>query len=244
MIKNLLNKTLNILFPKNIKCIFCGEEVNENQFSLCDKCEKDFDKNYKICERCGTVVKSESNYCLVCLNNQREFNYARAPFIYKDKVVSAIHNFKYSGAKYLAEPFAKLMINSFLELKELIGNFDFIIPVPMHKNKLKKRKYNQSKLLADEISKLVSITVLDNVIVKVKNTDSQTTLSRKDRFKNMEDVFKITDKKIVKNKNILIVDDVLTSGATTESMSKLLKRNKANKVAVLTFARTEVENLN
>ena len=59
----------------------------------------------------------------------------------------------------------------------------------------------------------------------------------------MEDVFEIADKKLIKNKNILIVDDVLTSGATTESMSQLLKSNKANKIAVITFARTEVENL-
>lgn len=240
-IKHIFEKVLDVLFPQNIKCMFCGEEVNESEFCLCDKCAQTVERCEKVCDCCGSVLKSESKYCLICLNNKREFDFARAPYVYKGKVIAAVHNFKYNGAKYLAKPFAKSMLSSFNELNSLIGGLDFIIPVPMHKSKLKKRKYNQSKLLADEISKLTNLPVYDDLVVKVKNTESQTKLSRQDRFKNMKDVFVITDKGKVKGKNILIVDDILTTGATTESMVKLLKTNHANKIAVLSFARTDAD---
>lgn len=240
-LKQVIEKVLDFLFPQDIKCIFCGEEVNENEFCLCDKCSNEVDKCVKICDCCGAVIKSEAKFCVVCLNNKREFDFARAPYVYKGKVIEAVHNFKYNGAKYLAKPFAKLMLSSFNELNKLSGGFDFIIPVPMHKDKLKKRKYNQAKLLADEVAKLTNLPVEDNLLVKVKNTESQTKLARKERFKNMKDVFEITDKRKVKNKNILIVDDILTTGATTESMAKLLRKYHANKISVLTFARTDFD---
>lgn len=240
-IKHIFEKVLNVLFPQDIKCMFCGEEVNESEFCLCDKCAQNVERCEKVCNCCGSVLKSESKYCLICLNNKREFDFARAPYVYKGKVITAVHNFKYNGAKYLAKPFAKSMLSSFNELNSLVGGFDFIIPVPMHKDKLKKRKYNQAKLLAEEVSKLVNLPVYDEIVIKVKNTESQTKLSRQDRFKNMKDVFKITDKRKVKGKNILIVDDILTTGATTESMAKLLKACYANKIAVLSFARTDVD---
>lgn len=240
-VKQFFEKVLDVIFPQNIKCIFCGDEVNENEFCLCDNCAKNVERCENVCLCCGANLKSEANYCLVCLNNKREFDFARAPFVYNGKVKSAVHNFKYDGAKYLAKPFAELMLSSFNELEKLIGKFDFIVPVPMHEDKLKKRKYNQAKLLADEISKLVELPSYDDLITKIKNTDSQTQLSRTDRFNNMKDVFKINSIKKVKGKNILIVDDILTTGATTKSMAKLFKKKGANKVAVLCFARTNIE---
>ena len=151
-IKKFFNKILDVVFPPNISCIMCGEEVNKSDFCLCDNCEGSISYCEKVCNICGDPIASEANICNVCAGRKREFDYARAPLVYKNNVVRAVHNFKYKGNKYLAKPFAKIMLASFNDLVGLAGNFDLIVPVPLHKDKLKKRGFNQAQLLAKEIS--------------------------------------------------------------------------------------------
>lgn len=240
--KEKLNRTLEILFPKNFRCFLCSNEVDESKLGLCDACENSDIFCDKVCECCGTPVKSEANYCMICLNNKRAFDYARSPVKYEGKVISAVHAFKFDGKTYLAEKFAKVMLKSFEKLKEKAGNFDYIVAVPLHKDRLKKRGYNQALLLAKEISKLTNIPVLENVVIKTRVTPSQRNFTRKERIENVKDSFAVIDnEKILKNKNILIIDDVLTTGATTEAIAEKLRKAKAGKVCVLTFARTDAE---
>lgn len=240
--KEKLNRTLEILFPKDFKCFLCSNEVDESENCLCNACENSNIFCDKVCERCGTPVKSEAKYCLICLNHKREFDFARSPMKYEGNVISAVHAFKFDGKTFLAEKFAKVMIKSFNELKEKVGNFDYLIAVPLHKKRLKERGYNQALLIAKEISVLTNVPVLEDVVIKTKATPSQRNFSRKERIENVKDSFKVVDKdKILKGKNILIVDDVLTTGATTEAISEKLKKAKANKICVLTFARADVE---
>ena len=240
-IKIFFEKLSNILFPENIKCILCNDEVDENKFCLCDNCAKTDIFCEHICDKCGTPVRSEAEYCLFCSGKRRSFDFARAPLVYTNKVVASIHSFKYDGKKYLAKPFAKLMFESFKTFEDKGIKFDYIIPVPLHKNKLKKRGYNQSELLAIELSKLTDVPTLCDNVVRIKETSTQTELTRKERFENVKDAFEILDKSVVKNKNILIVDDVLTTGATTESLAEKLRRCGCNKICVLAVARADIE---
>ena len=240
-IKKFFNKILDVMFPPNLTCIMCGSEVNESEFCLCDSCEGSLERCNKVCEICGNPIKSEASVCVVCAGKKREFDYARAPLVYKNNVVRAVHNFKYSGKKYLAKPFAKIMFSSYNELKDLVGNFDMIIPIPLHKDKQKKRGFNQAELLANEIALLADVKVEKDLVKRVKNTTTQTELSREGRRANLENAFELIDKSKVKGKNVLIIDDILTTGATTESLSKLLKNAKAKHICVLTFARTDIE---
>lgn len=240
-IKEFFNKILDVVFPPNISCIMCGGEVNKSELYLCDSCEAEVEVCEKVCMFCGAPVRSETKICMVCAGKKREFDYARAPLVYKNNVVRAVHNFKYKGNKYLAKPFAKIMLSSYNQLKDLAGEFDMIIPIPLHKEKLKKRGFNQAELLAKELSLLTEIPMFKALAKRVKNTATQTELSSKERRQNLENAFELTDKSKVKNKNILIVDDILTTGATTESLAKLLKGAKAKNVCVLTFARTDIE---
>lgn len=241
-VKEFFNTTLNILFPSGIKCFLCGKEVDENTYSLCDNCGKKDIFCTKVCEKCGTPVKSEANYCIICRENVRKFNYARAPLIYKDEVIRSIHQFKYAGKKYLAKYYAKIMLQSFAKLQKYVDNFDYIIPVPLHKNKLKQRGYNQSELIASEFAKLTNIKLKNNLVTKIKETPSQTNFTKAERYENLKDAFSVVDKTKIKGKNILIIDDVLTTGATTESLTSILKKAKANKVCVLAVARADIEN--
>ena len=243
-VKEFFNKFLEFVFPSNIKCIFCDNEVNESEFCVCDACEELINTVDKTCRTCGVPVHSEADYCIRCLDNKREFEYARSPLVYFGRVKSAIHAFKYDNKKYLAPHFAKLMVSSYNKLVNLVGEFDFLLPVPLHEKRLKQRGYNQAELIANELSKLVEVEVLTDVIERVKNTESQTTHTRDERIKNMEKAFIISNKNKIKNKNVLIVDDVLTTGATTECIAKLLKKNKANKVCVITVARVDLEKIN
>ena len=111
---------------------------------------------------------------------------------------------------------------------------DIITFVPMHPKRLKKRSYNQAELLAKELSKILNVQLVD-CLQKVKDTKNQAKLSREERIKNLSDSFKV-DKNLVKNKAVLLVDDVLTTGSTADTVSKVLIKAGAEKVRVLTLA--------
>ena len=239
-VKEFLNKISCMLFPEDITCIFCGNEVNKSNFCLCDHCEKEIFKTPKRCLKCDNPINNEANFCSICSNHLREFDSARARFIYKDKVASKIKQFKYENKKFYARPFARLMLVSFLELINLGYKFDYIIPIPLHEEKLKARGFNQSELLAEEFSKLVDIPVNTKLAKRIVNTPSQTNFSREERELNMKNAFKITNRTLCKNKNFLILDDIITTGATSESLAKALKKAGAGQVCVIALARTQI----
>ena len=132
------------------------------------------------------------------------------------------------------------MLVSFLELINLGYKFDCIIPIPLHEEKLKARGFNQSELLAEEFSKLVDIPVNTKLAKRIVNTPSQTNFSREERELNMKNAFKITNRTLCKNKNFLILDDIITTGATSESLAKALKKAGAGQVCVIALARTQI----
>lgn len=239
-VKEFLNKISCMLFPEDITCIFCGNEVNESLLCLCDECQKELFKSTKRCQKCDNPIHSEANFCSVCQKAPRNFDCAKAKFIYKNKVAAKIKEFKYDGKKFYAKYFARLMLISFLELQKLGYKFDCIVPIPLHKDKLKQRGFNQSELIANELSKLVNIPVINNLAIRTINTQTQTTLNKTEREENMKNAFKITNKAFCKNKNILILDDIITTGATAESLAKEFKKAKANKVCAIALARTEI----
>ena len=238
-IKTFFNNVLEKLFPSNITCFLCNDEVGDSEFSLCEKCEKTLPWNKNFCLKCGTPVHSLANYCLSCKNYKRYFKYAKSPLIYKDKIAFAIKQFKYDNKKYLAKYFAKFLELEYRNIKMQDKDIDYIIPVPIHENKIKSRGYNQSNLLAEQLSKMINIPVLDNVLLRIKETKSQTKLSFAERQENLESAFKVLNKSKIKGKSILLIDDVLTTGSTASHCSKCLLEAKAKEVVVLTIATTD-----
>lgn len=234
------DKILDIVFPKNFKCIFCGDEISATKPPyVCDKCLKSlpFIKG-KICLRCGEPIFSMSDYCIKCKDNIRFFNVARAPFVYDKPISTVIHGFKYNNQKYTFESLAKFMANCYLE-----NDFDaqVIIPVPISQNRLKERGYNQAELLCRQLANQLNLPLQTDVLVKIKHTKPQTTLNYHERQKNLMGSFDVQNVDKIKGKNVLVVDDVLTTGATINCCSELLKLSKVNKVFVLTLARTQSE---
>jgi competence protein ComFC len=237
-IKKFSKIILDVVYPTDIKCIFCGDELDKKTSECtCESCLSKLPYNDKqICDCCGVSIDSISPICNECHSQTPSFFIARAPFEYADKIKSIINKFKYNNTKYLAKPLSHFMAKEYLKHN---FNCNFIIFTPLFIEKLKVRGYNQAELLANELSLILNLPVRNDIIIKVKNTLSQTTLNHAERKLNLENAFKIVNKKAVKNKNILLVDDVFTTGATIEAISNLLKKSNA-KVYVLTIAHTNL----
>ena len=238
---NILKWFSDLIFPEGITCNFCGDEVFHNEsHSLCEKCIKElpFMPN-NVCKICGGDLVADEKVCLFCKNSKRYFDIARAPFVYKDGVANAIKSFKYKNRRYLAKTFAH-----FLAIEFYKNDFkpDLIIPIPLHEKRYKKRGYNQSELLAVELSKIIDVKVDTKAFQKIKHTEFQTNLNYEERQENLKESFAVVDKDVLKNKSILLIDDVFTTGATLKTASKCLKTNgKVKKIFCLTVAHRILE---
>jgi ComF family protein len=146
--------------------------------------------------------------------------------------------FKYGGEKYLREFFAEELKPVFLKH---VGYADVIVYVPTTNKKVRQRGYNQGEVLAREFSKFSQIPVVD-AIQKIKETESQVGLTLKERRENLKGSFKVVDKKAVKDKRVLIIDDVMTTGSTVETIAEKLKSAGAREVIVLTVASVNFKN--
>ena len=238
--KNLRNFLAKTIFIKDIKCLFCGKELEEDsRYSTCDDCLQNlpFLKG-KVCAKCGEPLKSKAEFCLRCKNHiDRGFDKARAEFLYDGVISDAIKEFKYHGKKYYAEYLSKFLFDVYVR-----NNFDcdVVIPAPISQNGLKARGFNQVELLCESFEN-AGMIVNTNCIVKVKETQNQVALNFKDRQTNLDGAFKVIDKSVVKNKNVLLVDDIFTTGATVTELSNTLKRAGANKVFVITLCHETIK---
>lgn len=231
----------NLLFPKHIKCVFCGNELATDFYNdTCKECLNNlpFIKNY--CDRCGLPVKVGTiGVCQNCKTTNYNFNFARSVFEYKDKVVRVVRKLKYHNGKYLVES----MANSMAELYSTTSlQADIVTNIPMHIKPFKKRGYNQSKLLAEKFASKTNLPCVE-LCSCVVNKPSQTSLSYSERKENVKDSFAFNKeyKEQIKDKVVLIIDDVITTGATTSEIAKVLIENGAKACNVLTFAHSVVE---
>lgn len=235
------DKLMKLLFPDNLKCFICNRDIpaDENK-TYCDHCAENspFNKGHR-CKVCDTQISGDSLVCDFCQSHHRSFNKALAPMKYEGDIKNLVLKLKNDNAKYLAPKMAKLMAD---RINDESLDVDIIIPIPLSPKSLKKRGYNQSELLATELGKILNKEVNLTALSKIKETKHQKELTYLDRQKNLHDAFKVTDKKAVFGKNILLVDDVITTCATANECSKVLSKF-AKRVYVVSFARSEYKNL-
>ena len=234
-IKELINKFLKKYFYNpNWRCLACGREIFENQ-KFCLECENTLPHNDgAICEHCGRAVTAFEPYCSTCKNILVDLDKCRSPFVYAPPISTLIKKAKYNRGIYIIDYFAEQLS---LTYYQNYFNADYLTFIPMTEKAEKKRGYNQSKVLAEKLSVIINVPVID-CIKKVKETERQATLGRLERLKNLDGAFRVFDKKSVKDKNILIIDDVSTTGATAEIVAKRLKNAGAKIVNLLTVAST------
>lgn len=224
-----MKNILDLFFPK--QCIVCKKEGSY----LCDDCLSMININpfrYCLCEKMEKKDKCEN-----CKNRNLDKIYSACSF--NDRIVQlAIHKFKYSYIKELAVPFSFLILRHLQMVDCQLCNF-ILIPIPLSDKKKKKRGFNQSEEIAKIISEVTKIETDFNCIIKVKDNKSQTELTKKERIENVKNTFKVI--KNIEDKDILLLDDVYTTGSTMEECAKTLKSAGADKVWGITIAREMVD---
>ena len=238
--KGLPEKAKGLVYPDNLTCDLCGEELMvKSRYNLCSKCIEDLliiDGN--ICLNCGVAIDNEAEYCDRCQHTQSVFKINRSPMIYDGKARDAIHALKFGGKKYLVKTIGAMMADTFLKYN-MEG--EIIVPVPMTEKDKKKRGFNQAELLAYEVGARLNIPVLP-ALKKTKETSMQKELSGKDRAENLTKVFEVVYPQ-VKDRKILLIDDIFTTGATANECAKALLKGKCKEVSVLTACITKLKPL-
>lgn len=228
----LLKKATNLIFP-NV-CVSCECIIDEN-LNLCSECNKKINfltKHY--CNVCGVVISDNIYTCGKCIINPPPFKVIRSVFAYDQHSKNMIINFKFFDNLNYVKIYAKWIHQA---NQDTFQNAEVIIPIPLHKMRLFKRKYNQAALLAKELSKLSNLSYTPFAIKRLRHTAPQAGLSLKQREKNLKKA-KTSNKKIIKNKIVILVDDVVTTGATVRSCSQEILNSGAKEVRVLSLART------
>lgn len=238
VVEKIKETVVKAVFPDDVTCDICGNElVADTRYHLCSTC---IDKmpliKGQVCLDCGVPMANEAEYCIRCQMSDFKFACNRSPLVYDGEGRHLVHKFKFGGKKYIAHTLGAMMADTFIS-NGMKG--EIIVFVPMTADEEEKRGFNQSELLALDIGKRLGLPVLP-ALAKVRSTSEQKSLSGKDRAKNIEGVFVLKQPE-VKDRMILLVDDVFTTGATANECAKVLLKGKAREVYVLTSAVTKHE---
>lgn len=233
---NIFKSLLDIIFPDNLTCNLCGKEVFDGQM-FCAKCKSTVTfNNATTCPLCGRKTNLPE-ICMECKDKAPLFDKAVSAFVYDGGARELVIDFK-NSKPYLKEYFADLLADKCAQFDDADG----IVAVPMTKKSYRKRGYNQSELLAKALSKRLKIPYIKYAVDKVKETAGQKTLTKREREQNLKGCFK-ADRDLVSGKNLIVVDDVLTTGATADAMCKELKLRGATKVYFATVASVKYEEI-
>jgi ComF family protein len=231
----------NFLFPP--KCIICKNSVREYD-TICQECWKSIKQiHYPYCAKCSNpfefdMIDENNNICLSCINTPPLYVKNRSAFVYNKTISKLVLRFKFFDDTYLKKFMAKSMVNA---SADIINNIDILIPVPIHKKRLRERKYNQSLLLCKEIAKMTNKIILDDFLLKKEHTKPQSLLPSSERTKNLKNKFMINEKynkKLFIGKSFCIVDDVMTTGSTINECVRTINKFGIKNVYSMTFAKT------
>ncbi len=213
-------------------CVMCAQAGDR----LCLSCAKDVVKlGDHGCCLCGFPLGSlpASSICIACASQRPEFDTHSSLFVYDGVIRDLIHKFKYHGDFAVLGWIKQQIADCFCETE----TFDVIVPVPLHAKKLKQRGFNQSLELARLVAKIMAKPCLSSVVIRTVDTSSQTNLNRDQRMQNIKNAFQVVRQDLIESKKVLLVDDVFTTGATLNAVSKVLKQSGAATVQAFTLAR-------
>jgi len=221
----MLQDLLNIVFPSN--CITCKKTLFKGEKYICTSCHFNIPKGDR-----ALTANSDSGQLLY---EKKSFKGSTHLYYFdKDgKTQKILHQLKYKTNQDFGIFLGELMGADF---KKALPKIDFLVPVPLHPKKLYKRGFNQSELLARGMNKLLKINISTTVLIRTRFTETQTKKGKKERIKNMKDAFEITDKKTFKNKTILLIDDVITTGSTLKECVRELDKIEGISIYVLLLA--------
>lgn len=211
----MLENILELIYPTT--CGFCGKICKE---SICSKCLLKLRK-YEI-----NLLSENKTYNIKTMHI----------FRYEGEIRKKIIDYKFHNEPYLYKTFAKIILKN----KKVCGflkNYDIIIPVPIAKKRKLSRGYNQTELIAKEITKSLDLKLIKNVLIKQKNVVAQSSLNKTERKQNIKNAFTVKDVEKILDKNVLILDDIYTTGSTVLECTKVLQKHGIKQIGILTIAK-------
>ena len=234
IMSDFLKRIKDALLPP--RCICCKEYVE--RIGVCDNCWKGIKWiSEPKCKICGQPTENEN--CKYCAADENFFDKAVSAVVYEGLARNLILKFKDGEATLYAPIFAQ-WLNRIIQ--DFLSEVDFLVPIPISLKRRFKRKYNQTELLCIELQKLTGLHYVPEILRKSKETAMQKSLNKERRRINLRKSFSVNEKISIKDKVILLIDDVITTGATANACAELLKKSGASKVYVATVARVILKN--
>ncbi|MBM3250036.1 MAG: ComF family protein [Candidatus Omnitrophica bacterium] len=240
MLRSWIDSLTEIIYPRT--CLSCKKKIGgvKKDAFVCPACWEKAERNLPpFCRSCGRQLKKQGlskNICPSCSRSAFYFDRAFSPYVYSSTVKDLIHEFKYKGKDHLGQGLGDLMADFIREYNLPLDCIDMIIPIPLHKSRLREREFNQAELLAKTVGARFKKDLLNKGLERIRPTRTQTELPAHERALNVRESFRVSDPSAVRDKNVLLIDDVFTSGATSSEAAKALKDAGAKIVFVLTLA--------
>lgn len=234
------------VFPPSLYCMSCGAIIDSSrEYMLCDECMEKFSWNTgATCECCGKALgRALAGLCYNCMEKSHEFEKGYSCLSYGSREKAPILGLKHGEKAYIAKALGQMLCDRLAKVVESeydgVIPWDIIIPVPIHISRLLKRGYNQTELIGAEVSKGLGTEMKTNILLRKRPAaKSGGTVQR--RQKNIEGAFAVSDEAgksgVLRNKNILLIDDVYTTGATADECSRALLSAGAAKVHIAVIA--------
>ncbi len=237
---------IDLVYPK--RCAGCDTPLPPGQpIELCDTCTSSLPwLNPPFCQRCGDDfrVPSEADAeqfanrtCVRCRESPPAYSVARSALKYEGAARAAIHALKFHGRKALGRSLALILEQGFRKFPEIAENAQGILPVPLHPQRQRERGFNQAAVLAKALSPRLGLQYLNGAVARLRVTPPQVGLDRQARIHNMQGAFEVMNEGAIFDKTLLLVDDVMTTGATVSACAQALTKSGAREVRIITFAR-------
>jgi len=229
---------LDLIWPR--ACEVCGKAAGQAGKYLCWDCLSALPLIHPpFCTLCGDPVDGEITrdyICSLCVDRKPAFDHARSALRFKGGIKDVLHRFKYSNATHMAADLATLL-SACVRTHYNRECFDAVSFVPLHPVKERSRTYNQARLLAGHLAGIMGLPLAGGCLSRIRQTGTQTRLNMKARMKNVAEAFRADCPEWIEGKNFLLVDDVMTTGATVAEISREMKSAGAGRVCVVTVAR-------
>lgn len=223
-------------------CAVCKANLHLTEDHVCRGCFMKLPRiQSPVCRTCGVEMPphlDNAGKCSRCRKSRKMFDEVSAIFRYDDNFKSILHQIKYERKYWLLETFSRKIQRALENESSGYTLPAFIVPVPMDKKRLRERTFNQAQIIAQTISKILNVPVREDILLRRENRIPQSHLNRNERLVNLEGQFYVNKPIELANQWVLVVDDVVTTGATVHECSKAMKEAGAAKVSVFALART------
>lgn len=217
----ILKEIIKIFYPKT--CGICGQKINERY----------------TCRKCLNIIEYYQEMAITPESvDEKYYDRLFSALPYKGNLKSRMLQYKFHGAKYIGVSFAEILVEL---MKKYSINADIMLAVPISKARLRERGYNQSLVIVKKVSEFTKIKYQGNILIKTKENLRQSELTLQERKHNVKNVYSIKNIEEIKNKKIILIDDIVTTGATLNECAKILKQNGAFEVIAITvmYAKTK-----